>query len=193
MIALPNKKYEIIYADPPWEYKQSGSKKNSRGMAKQHYPTMSTEDICKLPIQRIATDRAILFMWATIPNIGEALKVIEAWGFEYKTAAFVWIKKNKKSNTNFWGMGAYTRANAEICLLGISKNTKAKEQVLRHDIHQIIESPILRHSEKPPEVRVKIKELLGDQSAIELFARQEVEGWDCWGNEVNLMENENAI
>lgn len=193
MIALPNKKYEIIYADPPWEYKNSGSKKSSRGMAKQHYPTMATEEICKLPIQRISTDKTILFMWATFPNIGEALKVIEAWGFEYKTAAFVWVKKNKKSNTNFWGMGAYTRANAEVCLLAISKNTKARQQVIRHDIHQIIESPILRHSEKPNEIRIRIKELLGDVPAIELFARQELEGWDCWGNEVNLMENQNVI
>jgi N6-adenosine-specific RNA methylase IME4 len=177
-------KYQIIYADPPWEYKLSGGKTNSRGMAKQHYPTMSTLDICNLPIHNIKTDQTILFMWATFPNIGEALKVIEAWGFEYKTAAFVWVKKNKKSNTNFWGMGAYTRANAEVCLLAISKKTKASECVKRHDIHQIIESPILRHSEKPSETRVAIKELLGDMDAIELFARNEAEGWDCWGNEV---------
>ena len=97
-------KYQIIYADPPWEYRQSGSK-NSRGMAKQHYRTMSTEDICALPVKKIATDSTILFMWATFPNIAETIKVIEAWDFTYKTAAFVWVKQNKKSNSLFWGMG----------------------------------------------------------------------------------------
>lgn len=195
MIPFPNKKYQIIYADPPWEYRQSGSKKNARGMAKQHYPTMSTEEICNLPINRIKTDTTVLLIWATFPNIGETLKVIDAWGFIYKTAAFVWVKKNKKSkDTNFWGMGAYTRANAEVCLLAISRNTKAGQVVKRHDIHQIIESPVLRHSEKPSEVRNNIEKLFGGGTTkIELFARQEVEGWDYWGNEVNLRENEKAI
>ena len=178
------KKYNIIYADPPWEYKQSGSKTNSRGMAKQHYNTMSTQDICNLPIKELKTENAICFMWATFPNINEALKVFEAWGFEYKTAAFVWVKKNKKSNTNFWGMGAYTRANAEVCLLGISKKTKASEQVKAHNIHQIIEAPIERHSKKPDIIREKIVELLGDLPRVELFARNTTEGWDVWGNEV---------
>jgi len=182
---FPNKKYQIIYADPPWEYKQSGSKTNSRGMAKQHYETMATEDICNLPIKEIKTSETILFMWATFPNIGEALKVIEAWGFIYKTVAFTWIKKNvRATNTNFWGMGAYTRANAEVCLIAVSKGTKATKQVLRHDIHSVIESPVLRHSEKPNEVRCAIKALLGNIPSIELFARQKFEGWDNWGNEI---------
>lgn len=179
-----DKKYNIIYADPPWEYRQTGSKKNSRGMAKQHYDTMTTDDICKLPIKELKTDDSICFMWATFPNIDQALKVMEAWGFLYKTAAFVWVKKNKKSNTNFWGMGAWTRANAEICLIGISSKTKASECVKSHAVHQIIESPIERHSKKPDETRNRIIELLGDVSRIELFARQTAEGWDCWGNEV---------
>lgn len=178
------KKYNIIYADPPWEYKQSGSKTNSRGMAKQHYNTMSTDDICNLPVKDIKTDDCILFIWATFPNIGEALKVISSWGFEYKTAGFVWVKKNKKSDSNFWGMGAYTRANAEVCLLAISKNTKASKQVKTHNIHQIIESPIENHSKKPDIVRDRIVELLGDLPRVELFARQKTDGWDVWGNEV---------
>ena len=179
-----NKKYNIIYADPPWEYKQSGSNKNSRGMAKQHYNTMNTKDICNLPIKKIATDNSLLFLWATFPNIGEALKVMEAWGYKYKTAAFVWIKKNKKSDSLFWGMGAYTRANVEICLLGISPKTKAKKIVINNAVHQVIESKIQEHSKKPDEARNRIIKLCGDLPRIELFARQQVEGWDCWGNEV---------
>ena len=181
-IFTTEKKYNVIYADPPWEYKKSGSAKNGRGMAKQHYGTMQTADICALPVRRICTDDALCFMWATFPNIGEALKVMESWGFTYKTAAFVWVKKNK-CGSNFWGMGQYTRANAEICLLGISKKTKASQVIKSHAVHQIIESIVRRHSEKPPETRDKIKALTGG-SAIELFARQTVPDWDCWGNEV---------
>lgn len=178
-----DKKYNIIYADPPWEYKQTGSKTNSRGTAKQHYNTMTTDEICRLPIREIKTEDAICFMWATFPNIDQALCVMKAWGFKYKTAAFVWVKKNKKSNTNFWGMGAYTRANAEVCLIGISKKTKAKQCVKSNSVHQIIESSIEEHSKKPDEVRQRIFQLLGNMPRIELFARQYAEGWDCWGNE----------
>ncbi len=179
-----NNKYKIIYADPPWEYRQSGIKTNSRGMAKQHYDTMPTKDICGLKIRDICDDDTVCFMWATFPNIGEALKVLESWGFTYKTAAFVWVKKNPKSGSNFWGMGAYTRANAEVCLLGISKDTKVKQIVKSNAVHQIVESPIQKHSQKPSEVRNRIVELLGDIPKIELFAREQVDGWDCWGNEI---------
>lgn len=178
------KKYQIIYADPPWEYKQSGSKTNSRGMAKQHYQTMTTDDICALPVPELKTDTSVCLMWATFPNIDQALKVMSAWGFEYKTTAFVWVKKNKKTDSYFWGMGAYTRANAEVCLLGISKNSKAQQLVKSHAVHQIIDAPIERHSKKPDIVRSKIVELFGDVSKVELFAREKSEGWDVWGNEV---------
>ena len=100
-------------------------------------------------------------MWATFPNISEALKVMKAWGFTYKTAAFVWIKQNKKSDSLFWGMGAYTRANAEVCLLGISKNTRAKETVKSHAVHQVIQQPIMKHSKKPYEAIKRIENLVG--------------------------------
>ena len=155
-----DKKYNIIYADPPWEYKQSGSKRNSRGMAKQHYETMNTEDICKLPVRKLSNDETVCFMWATFPNIDQALKVMKTWGFTYKTAAFVWIKKNRKANSNFWGMGAWTRANAEVCLIGISPKTKASQCVKSHTVHQVIESAVEKHSKKPDEVRKRIEMLL---------------------------------
>lgn len=184
MNELPNKKYNVIYCDPPWEYKESGGKTNARGLAKQQYPTMATKDICEIPVREISTDDAICFMWATFPKIDQALKVMEAWGFTYKTAAFVWVKKNKKTPSNFWGMGAYTRANAEVCLMGISKHTKAKQQVIDNGVHQIIESAIQKHSKKPDETKDRIVRLLGDVPKIELFARQKTDGWDVWGNEV---------
>lgn len=184
MIPFPEKTYQIIYADPPWEYRQSGGKNGSRGMAKTHYNTMPTEDICNMPVEKIAGGGAICFLWATFPTLPEALRVMEAWGFSYKGAAFVWVKKNRKSGGNFWGMGQYTRANAEVCLLGVSKGFKASEQVKSHRVHQIVEAPVGRHSEKPDEVRRRIVELLGDVPRIELFARERAEGWDAWGNEV---------
>lgn len=186
MVPFPNKKYHVIYADPPWEYRQNGSKTKNQGMAKQHYNTMSTNDISLLPIESISTDQTVLFLWATFPNIGEALKVIEAWGFLYKTAAFVWVKKNKKADSLFWGMGAYTRANAEICLIAVKKGTKANQVVKRHDIHQIVAAPIRLHSQKPDEIRDRIVALMGDVPRIELFARNTTPGWDVWGDEVEV-------
>ena len=178
-----NEKYEIIYADPPWEYKQAGSKKSVRGMAKQHYNTMSIEEICNLPIRQIKTDSSLLFLWATFPNIDAAIKVIEQWGFMYKTAAFVWIKKNAKTNSNFCGMGAYTRANAEVCLLASSKKTKASKVVKKHNVRQIVEAPRGKHSEKPNVVRERILDLLGELPRIELFSRGHIDGWHYWGND----------
>lgn len=178
---LPDKKYTAIYADPPWSYRQCGTGPKSRGNAAQHYNTMTTDDICALPVKNLAGGGSVCFMWATFPQIADALRVMEAWGFEYKTCAFVWIKKNRKSNTNFWGMGAYTRANAEICLLGITPGFKPAAQIKSHAVHQVIESPVEEHSKKPEETRRRIVELLGDVPRIELFARQRSPGWDAWG------------
>ena len=159
------RRYSVIYADPPWAYKQQGGAKG-RGTAKAHYDTMQTAEICSLPVKEIATEDALLFMWATFPNIKDALEVMEAWGFEYKTAAFVWVKTNAKSGSLFWGMGSYTRANAEVCLLGIRKKTKAGKCVKAHNIHQIIQAPYTRHSEKPPETRERIKALTGSAGGV---------------------------
>ena len=183
VISLPEKKYSVIYADPPWAYRQVGGKNGKRGTASAHYGTMSTDDICSIPVRSIADDEAACFMWATFPNIGEALKVMEAWGFTYKTAAFVWVKKNRKTNGNFCGMGAYTRANAEICLLGVTPKFRAGKMIQDHSVRQVIESPVENHSKKPDETRDRIVQLMGDVPRIELFARQRFDGWDAWGDE----------
>lgn len=111
---------------------------------------------------------------------------MEAWGFTYKTAAFVWVKTYAKSGKPFWGMGQYTRANAEVCLLGISPDFRAGTQIKSHRVHQIVTAPFEGHSKKPDEVRRRIVELLGDVPRIELFARERAEGWDAWGDEVEV-------
>ena len=184
MIPFPEKRYSVIYADPPWAYVQNGGPKGKRGMASAHYETMSVDDICNLPVRKITGGGAVLFLWATFPNIAEALRVMQAWGFAYKTAAFVWVKKNRKSGTNFWGLGQYTRANAEVCLIGISKGFKAGEKIKSHRVHQIVEAPFDGHSKKPDIVRERIVELMGNVPRIELFARDRVPGWDAWGDEL---------
>ena len=129
MIPFPDKRYSIIYADPPWTYEKSGGVKNSRGMAKQHYKTMSLDEIMALPVQDIAADNCALFLWATIPKFPEALRVIEAWGFSYFGGAFVWVKRNP-SGKDAVGMGYWTRANPEICILAFRGRLKPQ----RHDI-----------------------------------------------------------
>ena len=175
-----DKKYSIIYADPPWTFKTYSDKGKGRS-AEQHYPCMTKEDIQNLPIQKICEDDCILFLWVTAPCLLEGLELIEQWGFEYKTFGFTWVKQNKKSDSLFWGMGYYTRANAEICILA-TKGKPLKRQ--SRAVHQVIISKIREHSKKPDEVRNRIVELFGDLPRIELFARQYFDGWDCWGNEV---------
>lgn len=168
--------YQIIYADPPWRYDQKGL----QGAAEKHYSTMSLEDICKLPVGSISAKDSILFLWATFPQLPAALRVISAWGFKYKTVAFLWLKKNRKADSWFFGLGFCTRGNAEVCLLATRGHPKRQSS----KIHQFIISPIEAHSKKPDIVRDKIVELAGDVPRIELFARQTTPGWDVWGNEV---------
>jgi N6-adenosine-specific RNA methylase IME4 len=110
----------------------------------------------------------------------EGFEVIDAWGFTYKTCAFNWVKKNKKSDSWFWGLGHWTRANSEICLLA----TKGKPKRISKSVHQICDARIEQHSKKPDEIRDRIVELCGDLPRIELFARQPTLGWDVFGNEV---------
>lgn len=169
------KKYGIIYADPPWKYAQ----KRLSGAAEHHYPTMSIEELCALPVAGLAAEDSALFLWATFPQLPEALRLIKAWGFSFKTAAFVWLKLNKKSYTWFYGLGFWTRGNAELCLFATRGHPKRKSA----GIHQFIISPIEQHSKKPDITREKIIALMGDIPRIELFARQETAGWDTWGNE----------
>ena len=183
------KKYQIIYADPPWSYKVwSEDKKVAQGTAKHHYDTMSTEDICNLPISNIADKDCKLFLWATPPCLQEALKVMRAWGFEYKTIAFCWVKTNSKSKTPFYGIGHWTASNCELVLAGLVKGGRLNRQ---KSVSQIDMSPRGKHSVKPPSIREKIVELCGDLPRIELFARkpndmfnESYKGWDVWGNEV---------
>ena len=176
MTEFPNKKYKIIYADPPWSYQ--GNMMNSS--VTDHYSVMTIKDICNLPVQDIADKDCVLFMWVTYPKLNQFMQVIEAWGFEYKSVAFTWVKKNKKANTFFFGLGRWTRANPEICVIATKGNIKR----LSAGIPNLQVFPIEQHSKKPDKFRELITELVGDLPRIELFARQTADGWDSWGNEV---------
>ena len=168
--------YSIIYADPPWRYAQKGL----QGAAERHYPTMSIDELCALPVADIAAPDSALFLWATFPQLPEALRLIKAWGFTYKSVAFVWLKKNRRADSWFYGLGFWTRSNAEVCLLA----TRGQPRRRAANVHQFIISPIEGHSKKPDEAREKIVALMGDLPRVELFARQTPPGWDVWGNEV---------
>lgn len=174
------KKYSIIYADPPWHFR-TYSRKGMGRSADRHYPTMSIDQIKALPVESIAADDCALFLWATFPNLQQALEVITAWGFTFRTVAFVWVKQNRRSDGLFWGMGYWTRSNAEICIIA----TRGRPKRASAGVHQVVISHIEEHSKKPAEIRERIVALMGDLPRVELFARQEAPGWDVWGNEVN--------
>ena len=181
------KKYDIIYADPAWSYYNDSTAKKDcttvKGMRRPPYPVMSTESIKELKVSEIAAENAILFIWTTDYHLEKCMQVIKAWGFEYKTVGFVWAKKTKKG-TPVCFMGAYTmKSGTELCLLA-TKGKDAHKLVKKHNIKSLIESERMEHSKKPNEVRTRIVELVGDIPRVELFARQKVEGWDAWGNEV---------
>jgi N6-adenosine-specific RNA methylase IME4 len=169
--------YNIIYADPPWFYKDNASS-GERG-AEFKYPLMRDDEIANLDVESIAADDAALFLWATKPKIDVALWVLRKWGFIYKTFAFDWIKLSKKGDPKF-GMGHWTRANAEHVLLGIRGQPQRKSG----GVSSVIMTTTGRHSEKPDKVRDDIVKLMGDVPRVELFARKRVPGWDALGYDV---------
>lgn len=173
----PAKKYGIIYADPPWSYNDKIT--NRPGCT---YDAMTVDDICDIPVASIADENCILFIWGTWTHITEVQQVITAWGFDYKTIGFVWIKQYSTGH-NILGMGNWTRANTEYCLIA----TKGHPKRIDAGISQLITTTKREHSKKPHEVRQKIIALMGnDIPRIELFARTIINGWDTWGNDPKL-------
>ena len=174
--------FPIIYADPPWQY----SDRKCLGAAEHHYQTMSLDDIKALPVQDLASRDAVLFMWGTYPLIADMLALGAAWGFTYKSIAFQWVKRYAKSGDPFFGLGRWTRGNTEGCFLF----TRGKPSRVNNGVSQLVDTEILdatigRHSAKPHAVREKIHQLMGSEPpSIELFAREQAPGWECWGNQV---------
>jgi len=185
------KLYKIIYADPPWNYGNYANDVEPKARDGKYskfkitpYASMDIEKIKSLPIEKMCEKNAVLFLWVTMPCLQWGLDVIKAWGFEYKTTAFVWVKRKKKSDGYFVGLGNYTRANAEICML--ATRGQALKRISKK-VLQICDMPVTDHSKKPHVIRDRIIQLFGDLPRVELFARTQVHGWDVWGNDEKLM------
>ena len=192
---LPNQKFDIIYADPPWDYNgkmqfdKSGKGVEEIDLTKNvfissaafKYPTLKTSELMKIPIHEIAKDDCLLFMWTTNPHLAQAICLGEAWGFEYKTVAFVWDKM--KHNP-----GIYTLSNCELCLV-FKRGRIPKPRGVRN-IQQLVRIPRGEHSAKPSEVIQAIEKMFPTQERIELFARRETKGWSVWGLDMVMKHND---
>ena len=186
---LPDEKYDIIYADPPWDYngkmqfdKTSAAverfdvtKKVFISAATFKYPTLKLAELKKLPVRDISAENALLFMWTSSPHLTQAIELGKAWGFEYRTVAFVWDKMMHNP-------GKYTLSNCELCL--VFKHGLIPQPRGARNIKQLVRAPRREHSEKPEEVRNAIFQMFPTQKRVELFARSEEETWDAWGLDV---------
>ena len=192
---LPNYQYDIIYADPPWHYNgklqfdKSGTMGINEGWKKEifissacfKYPTIPTEQLKQLPVWEIAKDDSLLFLWTTNPHLAQAIELGVAWGFEYKTVAFVWNKMNHNP-------GHYTLSYCELCLL--FKRGRIPTPRGARNVKQLIEVPRNKHSEKPVQVAQGIVEMFPHHSRVELFARDKKVGFESWGLEIITQEAE---
>lgn len=188
MIKFPNKKYNIIYADPPWSFNFANRKGLSDKAKENLYNTMSPKDIKNLPVNSIAKENCILFLWVMNSELPLAFEVISSWGFTYKTVAFQWVKTTVTGKYHFGG-GNWTRSNAELCLLATKGRPKRKSASVR----ELVVSERREHSRKPDEVRDYIVELCGNLPRIELFCRHTVKGWDSWGNQTRKFNKKEDI
>lgn len=176
--------YGVIYADPPWRFQHWSGKGTARA-ADNHYDTMTNEQIAALPLGDLAGPDCVLFLWTVWPKLEETLPMIKGWGFTYKTCAFSWMKADPyrlfaDDKTPFAGMGYWTRANTEPCLLA----TRGKPKRVNADVRQGIIAPRREHSRKPDGVHERIEQLVAGPY-VELFARQQHPGWDVWGNQTD--------
>jgi len=186
------KKYDIIYADPAWQYgskelygdkSKEGKRENRFRKLERMYDTMSLAEIKQLPVKNMIGKNAACFLWVTDSHLKEGIEVLESWGFKYKTIAFNWIKKTNKGNT-YVNFAPWTLKSSEICLLGM-RGTMGKLKT-DNTVRQLIEAERTKHSKKPMESRERIEQLFADADRIELFARENHVGWDAWGNEVEV-------
>ena len=187
---LPDKQFDVIYADPPWNYRDGG--KTRTGAAERYYPTLTLKQLGTLPVETIANRNCALLMWTTGPKMDEALELMKLWGFVYKTIFFNWVKTTPSTGEPKCGLGNYTRSSTEICLLGVRGNvcTNLKKAC---NVQQTILSPAGRHSEKPLEAKERIEAFFGPKaSKIELFSRTRAFTplWTVWGNEA--VKNESS-
>ena len=189
-----NDYYNIIYADPPWSYTRTiGNGTIRQRDGESHYATMSVDSLRQIGyhVNRISRKNSALLLWATLPNLPAALQVMESWGFKYKTCWCTWVKTNKAGDKPFFGVGYYTRSNAELCLLGVKGRIASFKNLVEDEVRDgnpnamssICIEPPRQHSRKPETVRNNIVTFFGDVPRIELFAREQSPGWCVLGNQ----------
>ena len=174
------KKYDIVYMDPPWRYGgrvRSGSGRQ-QSLEGDHYPTMSIQELKDLPLKELTNKDSLIYMWVTSPFVAAGIEIAEYWGFEYKTVAFVWDKTIPL-------MGAYTMGATEQVLVFKKKGGKIPQPRGARNIRQFISQKRREHSRKPDEIRTNIELMHPEQSKLEMFARTSPEGWDVWGNQTD--------
>lgn len=184
-----NNKYGVIYADPPWSFRNFSAKGEGRN-AVSHYPCMTAEEMQAMPVADLAAKDSVLLMWAVDPLLPAAFDLIRAWGFTFKTVGFYWAKTNRKADLTglterdfFTGLGYWTRANVEQCLLA----TRGHPPRMAKDVRKLLISPRREHSRKPDEIYDRIERLAGGPY-LELFSRQTRKGWDQLGTETGLFD-----
>jgi N6-adenosine-specific RNA methylase IME4 len=193
---LPTGGYGAILADPPWHFQvwkgafSSNSVSGARSARAPEYDTMKEAELSALPVKDLATENCVLFLWVVWPTLEQSLRLIDAWGFKYKTCGFAWIKGDATQIDFFqqetkatMGLGYWTRANSEVCLLA----TRGQPKRLSADVRQGIIAPKREHSRKPDGIHERIERLVAGPY-VELFARQKRKGWDCWGNQTEKFE-----
>ena len=190
VIIKHSKQYGVILCDPPWDFKVWSADTGNGRSAEAHYPTVTIDDLCKIPVAELATDDCALFMWIVWPRMPDALRLGAEWGFTYKTLGFDWLKRTSTGSEWHMGMGYWTRANSEACLLFTKGNPTRKSKGIRQLIADIgqqelfppIVAPVGEHSAKPHEQYSRIEALI-DGPYLEMFARNSAPGWDAWGLE----------
>ena len=186
MSTWPSGKFGAILADPPWRF-ECWSETGDAAHGVPPYERMTFDEIAALPVESVAASDSVLFMWICWPSLPDALRIISDWGFEYKTCGFCWVKGDDRQAdffrdefTAYMGLGYWTRANSEVCLLA----TRGKPKRLNADVRQAIIAPRRQHSRKPDGIHERIERLVVGPY-LELFARQRRPNWVCWGNEVD--------
>ena len=177
---MTNKPFDVVLADPPWKFEFWNEDTAELRGAVLHYPVMELDALKRLDIESLVARDAALFMWGIWSHLPQVLELIGAWGFEYRTLAFVWIKAKPSGFGFYQGMGYYTRRNTEPCLLGV----RGSMPVQAHDVSELIYAPVREHSRKPDQQYEKIDRLYPEARKLELFARRKQPGWSTWGNEV---------
>lgn len=170
-------KFSILYADPPWNYngQQQHSTTSTTGGAEAHYGTQTLSELKLLDVQSVSEEDAVLFLWTSSPHLDQAIELMRAWGFQYKTIAFVWEKQRANP-------GYYTLSQCELCLVG--KRGKIPSPRGSRRERQFLSELRRAHSQKPNEIRNRIARMFPTQKKLELFARTATPGWSVFGNEV---------